>query len=157
MSPRMIIGWPPSASTVELDCGPNANKSRSHTWHPAGAVPGCHCSCRLCCRHPAGAVSFRSSHDRTNRTPLSSTASWRRGIFASATGFSFAGLGGRRPRRAASVVTAASSASISTSSNRFSAPARSSGKKWRCCEAGCSVRPCPLEQPKARPPSGSTG
>ena len=50
--------------------------------------------------------------------------SWRRCGFASATGFSFAGSGGRRPRRSASVVTAASSASISTSSNRFSAPAR---------------------------------
>jgi NAD(P)-dependent dehydrogenase (short-subunit alcohol dehydrogenase family) len=49
-------------------------------------------------------------------------------VFASATGFSFAGPGGRRPRRSASVVTAASSASISTSSSRFSAPARSSGK-----------------------------
>ena len=48
------------------------------------------------------------------------------------------GSGGRRPRRSASVVTAASSASISTSSNRFSAPARSSGKKWRCCEARLS-------------------
>jgi hypothetical protein len=47
----------------------------------------------------------------------------------------FAGLGGRRPRRSASVVTAASSASISTSSNRFSAPAKSFGKKWHCCEA----------------------
>ena len=32
-----------------------------------------------------------------------------RADFVSATGFSFAGLGGRRPRRAASVVTAASS------------------------------------------------
>jgi hypothetical protein len=71
-----------------------------------------------------------------NEPAPTSTASWRRCVFASATGFSFAGMGGRRPRRSASVVTAASSASISTSSNRFSAPARSSGKKWRCCEAG---------------------
>lgn len=71
-----------------------------------------------------------------NEPAPSSATSWRRCGFASATGFSFAGLGGRRPRRSASVVTAASSASISTSSNRFSAPARSSGKKWRCCEAG---------------------
>ena len=71
-----------------------------------------------------------------NEPAPSWAASWRRCGFASATGFSFAGMGGRRPRRSASVVTAASSASISTSSNRFSAPARSSGKKWRCCEAG---------------------
>jgi hypothetical protein len=65
-------------------------------------------------------------------------ASWRRCGFASATGFSFAGLGGHRPRRSASVVTAASSASISTSSNRLSAPAKSFGKKWRCCAAKLS-------------------
>ena len=56
-----------------------------------------------------------------NEPAPSWAASWRRCGFASATGFSFAGLGGRRPRRSASVVTAASSASISTSSNRFSA------------------------------------
>ena len=68
----------------------------------------------------------------------SSEAPWRLGGFASATGFSFAGLGGRRPRCSASVVTAASSASISTSSNRFSAPAKSFGKKWRCREARLS-------------------
>ena len=72
-----------------------------------------------------------------NEPAPSSEASWRRCGFPSAPGFSFAGLGGRRPRRLASVVTAASSASISTSSNRFSAPPRSFGKKWRCCE----VRP----------------
>jgi hypothetical protein len=36
------------------------------------------------------------------------------------------------------VVTAASSASISRSSNHFSAPAKSLGKKWRCCEARLS-------------------
>ena len=70
-----------------------------------------------------------------NETPPYSAASWRRCGFASATRFSFAGLGGRRPRRSASVVTATSRASISTSSNRFSAPAKSFGKKWRCCEA----------------------
>ena len=73
-----------------------------------------------------------------NEPAPSSEASWRRFGFASATGFSFAGLGGRRPRRSASVVTAASSASISTSSSRFSAPAKSFGKKWRCCEARLS-------------------
>ena len=73
-----------------------------------------------------------------NEPAPSSAASWRRCGFASATGFSFAGLGGRRPRRSASMVTAASSASISTSSNRFSAPAKSFGKKWRCCEARLS-------------------
>jgi hypothetical protein len=73
-----------------------------------------------------------------NEPAPSSAASWRRCGFASATGFSFAGLGGRRPRRSASVVTAASSASISTSSNRFSAPAKSFGKKWRCGEATLS-------------------
>ena len=73
-----------------------------------------------------------------NESARSSAASWRRCVFASATGFSFAGLGGRRPRRSASVVTAASSASISTSSNRFSAPAKSVGKRWRCCEARLS-------------------
>ena len=50
---------------------------------------------------------------------------------ASAVGFSFARLGGSRPRRSASVVTAASRASISALSSRFSAPARSWGKKWR--------------------------
>ncbi len=71
-----------------------------------------------------------------NEPAPSSAASRCRCVFASATGFSFAGLGGRRPRRSASMVTAASRASISTSSNRLSAPARSSGKKWRCCEAG---------------------
>jgi hypothetical protein len=53
------------------------------------------------------------------------------------------------------VVTAASSASISTSSKRFSAPARSSGKKWRCCGTRVSGRPRPLEQPTVRPPSRS--
>ena len=90
-----------------------------------------------------------------NEPAPSSAASWRRCGFALATGFSFAGLGGRRPRRSASVVTAASSASISTSSNRFSASAKSFGKKWRCCEPGCPARLCPLEQPKARPPSRS--
>ena len=73
-----------------------------------------------------------------NEPVRSPAASWRRCVFASATGFSFAEPGGRRPRRSASVVTAASSASISTSSNRFSAPARSSGKKLRCCEARVS-------------------
>ena len=70
-----------------------------------------------------------------NKPALSSAAALRRCGFASATGFSFAGLGGSRPRRSASTVTAVSSASISTSSNRFSAPAKSVGKKWRCCEA----------------------
>ena len=65
-------------------------------------------------------------------------ASRRRCGFALATGFSFAGLGGRRPRRSASVVTAASSASISTSSNRFRAFGQVLGKKWRCCEARLS-------------------
>ena len=70
-----------------------------------------------------------------NETPPYSAASCRRCGFASATRFSFAGLGGRRPRRSASVVTATSRASISTSSNRFSAPAKSFGNKWRCCEA----------------------
>ena len=80
-----------------------------------------------------------------NEPAPSSAASWRRCGFASATRFSFAGLGGRRPRRSASVVTAASSASISTSSNRFSAPARSCGKKWRCCEARLSGPALPLE------------
>ena len=90
-----------------------------------------------------------------NETAPSSPASWRRCGFASATGFSFAGLGGRRPRRSASVVTAASSASISTSSNRFSAPAKSFGKKWRRCEARLSGLALLLEQPKARPPSRS--
>ena len=64
-----------------------------------------------------------------NEPALSPAASRRRCGFASTTSFSFAGLGGRRPRRSASVVTAASSASISTSSNRFSAPAKSVGKK----------------------------
>ena len=54
---------------------------------------------------------------------------------ASAVGFSFARLGGSRPRRSASVVTAASRASISALSSRFSAPARSWGKKWRGGEA----------------------
>jgi hypothetical protein len=73
-----------------------------------------------------------------NETAPSSATSWRRCGFASATRFSFAGSGGRRPRRSASLVTAASNASISTSSNRFNAPARSFGKKWRCCEARLS-------------------
>ena len=73
-----------------------------------------------------------------NETPPSSPASWRRCGFASATGFAFAGLGGRRLRRSDSVVTAASSALISTSSNRVSAPAKSFGKKWRRCEARLS-------------------
>ena len=79
-----------------------------------------------------------------NEPTPSSAASWRRCGFASATRFSFARLGGRRPRRPASVVTAANSAPISTSSNRFSAPARSSGKKWRCCEARLSGPALPL-------------
>ena len=79
-----------------------------------------------------------------NEPAPSSAASWRRCGFASATGFSFSGLGGSRPRRSASTLTAASSASISTSSNRFSAPAKSVGKKWRCCEAGLFGPALPL-------------
>ena len=79
-----------------------------------------------------------------NEPAPSSPASWRRCGFASATRFSFAGSGGRRPRRTASVVTAASSPSISTSSNCFSAPAKSVGKKWRCCEARLSGPALPL-------------
>ena len=85
-----------------------------------------------------------------NEPAPSSAASWRRCGFASATGFSFAGPGGRRPRRSASVVTAASSVSISTSSNRFSAPAKSFGKKWRCCEARLSVPALPFGTAEGR-------
>jgi hypothetical protein len=70
-----------------------------------------------------------------NKPALSSAVALRRCSFASGSGLSFAGLGGSRPRRSASAVTAVSSSSISTSSNRFSAPAKSVGKKWRCCEA----------------------
>ena len=80
-----------------------------------------------------------------NECAPSSAASWRRCGFASATGFSFAGLGSRRPRRSASVVTAANSVSISRSSNRISAPAKSFGKKWRCCEARLSGPALPFE------------
>jgi hypothetical protein len=54
---------------------------------------------------------------------------WRGCGLASAVGFSFARLGGSRPRRSASVVTAANRASISALSNRLSAPAMSLGKK----------------------------
>ena len=90
-----------------------------------------------------------------NETAPSSPASWRRCGFASATGFSFAGLGGRRPRRSASVVTAASSASISTSSNRFSAPAKSFGKKWRRCKAKLSGTALPFGT--AEGPAAVTG
>ena len=91
-----------------------------------------------------------------NEPAPSSAASWRRCGFASATGFSFAGLGGRRPRRSASVVTAASSASISTiqptaSMLRPDPPARNGA----AVRPGCPVRLCPLEQPKARPSSRS--
>ena len=64
--------------------------------------------------------------------------------FGLATGFSFAGLGCRRPRRSASVVTAASSASISASSNRLNAPAKSLGKKWRGWEARLSGTALPF-------------
>ena len=70
-----------------------------------------------------------------NEPAPSSAVALRRCSFASASGFSFSGLRGSRPRRSASTVTAVSSSSISTSSNRFSAPAKSVGKKWRCCEA----------------------
>jgi hypothetical protein len=59
----------------------------------------------------------------------------RRSSFASASWFGFFGLGGVRPRRSDSTVTAVSSASISPSSNRFRAPAKSVGKEWRRCEA----------------------
>ena len=93
-----------------------------------------------------------------NEPAPSSAASWRRCGFASAPGFSLARLGGRRPRRSASVVTAASSASISTSSNRFSAPAKSFGKKWRCCKAGLSGPGLPFgtaESPAAVTVDGS--
>ena len=46
---------------------------------------------------------------------------------------------GIRPRRSASRATAVSRLSISVSSKRFSAPARSLGKKWRGCEARLSA------------------
>ena len=72
--------------------------------------------------------------------PAPSLADGRRGRdFALDAGLSIAGLGSRRPRRSASVVTAASSASISASSSRFSAPARSFGRKWRGCGIGSSA------------------
>jgi hypothetical protein len=67
-------------------------------------------------------------------TPCS-VGAWRGCGLASAVGLPFARLGGSRPRRAASVVTAASKASISALSSRFGAPARSWGKKWRGCES----------------------
>ena len=69
------------------------------------------------------------------------TASARGRGFARAVGFSFVGLDGSRPRRSASAVTAASKASISALSNRFRAPTRSLGKKWRDCEAALSASP----------------
>jgi hypothetical protein len=70
--------------------------------------------------------------------PVPSLATaWRGRGFASAVGFSFA-VDGSRPRRSASAVTAARRESISASSNRFSAPARSLGRKWRDCEAASS-------------------
>jgi hypothetical protein len=65
------------------------------------------------------------------------------------------GLGGRRPRRSASVVTAASSASISTSSNCFSAPAKPFDKNWRCCEARLSGPALPFGTAEGPPPSRS--
>ena len=68
---------------------------------------------------------------------------------ASAVGFSFARLGISRPRRSASVVTAASRASISALSSRFSAPARSWGKKWRG-GARLPALPCSVERPGGR-------
>ena len=64
-----------------------------------------------------------------NEPAPSSAGAWRGCGFAVDAGLSFAGLGGRRPRRSASVETAASSTSISASFNRFSDPARSLGKK----------------------------
>jgi hypothetical protein len=78
-----------------------------------------------------------------NEPAPSWAASWRRWRLCISYWLLFTGLGGRRPRRSASVVTAASSASISTSSNRSSAPAKSFGNH----AAGCPVRLCPLEQP----------
>jgi hypothetical protein len=79
-----------------------------------------------------------------NEPAPSSARAWRGCGFASAVGFSFAGFSGSRPRRSASVVTAASRASISALSSRFSAPAKSLGKKWRGCEAELSgsALPC---------------
>ena len=91
-----------------------------------------------------------------NEPAPSSATSWRRCGLASATGFSFAGLGGRRPRRSASVVTAASSASISASSNRLNAPARSLGKKWRGCKARLSGTALPFGAAEG-PAAGAVG
>ena len=66
---------------------------------------------------------------------IPSTAVRRPAGFASTCGW---GLG-RRPRRSASVVTAASNLSISASSNRLSDPARSFGNKCRGAKAGWSA------------------
>jgi len=62
-----------------------------------------------------------------NESAPSLAGAWGGEGFPADAGFSFAGLG--QPRRSASVVTAASRASISPSSNRFSALARSLGNK----------------------------
>jgi hypothetical protein len=74
----------------------------------------------------------------------SSAGARRRCGFASAVDFSFAGPGGSRPRRSASVVTAASRVSISALSSRLSAPAKSLGRKWRCCGAWFSASGLPF-------------
>ena len=84
-----------------------------------------------------------------NEPARSPAASWRRCVFASATGFSFAEPGGRRPRR--SVVTAAQAAHRfphhpTASVPRPGPPARDGA----AARPGCPVRLCPWEQPEPR-------
>jgi hypothetical protein len=75
----------------------------------------------------------------SNLAPSSAAGSTACGSGASVDA-SFDGDSVTRPRRLASAVTAARRASISASSSRASAPAKSLGRKWRGCEARLS---CP--------------
>jgi hypothetical protein len=86
-----------------------------------------------------------------NEPAPSSPGAWLRCRLVLGASLSAAGLGTRR-RRSASAVTAASRVSISVSSKRFSAPARSSGKKWRGSEVRLSGSASPSGRKRTRAP-----
>ena len=90
-----------------------------------------------------------------NEPPPYSAASWRRCGFALATGFSFAGLGGRRPRRSASVEQPQAVHRFPHHPTASVLRPSPSARNGAAARLGCPVRLCPLEQPKARPPSRS--
>ena len=91
-----------------------------------------------------------------NEPAPSSAASWRRCGFASAPGFSLARLGGRRPRRSASVVKPQAAHRFLHHPIASVLQPNPSARNGAAAKPGCPVRVCPLEQPRARPPSRST-